>query len=190
MPHIVLKPMPQSPGAICVGTADGAPLAYRGRDLYVGDHLVTMAEVGEDLVDAVDRAATRVLGSEWVTSLARLAQVNRRTTSKDRIAKFGLPDYVLLLLGHAAAHEHPRALGHALLCVEAIQSDTTTASDETGRPTFVDAAERNISATKTLRRALTLLDDVLFEREAFRARKQSAEADWMWKDGRGKVTED
>lgn len=188
--HIVLKPMPQSPGSVCVGTADGEPLSYRGRDLHVGDRLVSMAEIGEDLVDAVDRAATRVLGSEWVTSLARLAQVNRRTTSKDRIAKFGLPDYVLLLLGHAAAHEHPRALGHALLCVEALQSDSVTGSDESGRPTVVDTAERNMAATKTLRRALSLLDDVLFEREAFRARKQASDAAFEWKDGDRPVTKD
>jgi len=188
--HIVLKPMPQSTGAVCVGTADGEPLTYRGRDLLVNDRPVTMADVGEDLVNAVDRAATRVLGSEWVTSLARLAQVNRRTTSKDRIAKFGLPDYVLLLLGHAAAHEHPRALGHALLCVEAIQSEHETGSDESGRPTVVDTTERNLAATKTLRRALSLLDDVLFEREAFRARKQAAEIDFVWKDGGKPVTKD
>lgn len=177
---IVLKPMPQPPEGTCIGTLDGEPLVLLGRQYVVGGCELKQEEVGSALVDAVDDAATRVLGHEWVTSLARLMQVNRRSTSKDRIARFGLPDYVLTFLAEASAHSHPRALGHALLCVEEIQGGHTTASHESGRPALVDVVERNQVASKTLRRALFVLDEVLEEREAFRRKKEAQAAEFVW----------
>lgn len=178
MSRLELRPMPQPPKGTCIGTLDGEPVTVVDRDYLVGNRTLTQAEIGEDLVDAVDDAATRVLGHEWISSLARLMQINRRSTSRDRIAKFGLPEYVLLFLAEAAAHPHPRALGHALLCVAELQEAHTTATHITGRPAAVDIDERNITATRTLRRALHVLDDVLGEREAFRRRKAAADADW------------
>lgn len=178
MSRIVLRPMPQPPRGDCIGTYEGEPLTLVGRDFYVGDRAISQAEIGEDLVEAVDDAATRVLGHEWVTSLARLMQINRRSTSKDRIAKSGLPEYTLLFLGEAAAHAHPRALGHALLCVVELQEAHTTATHTSGRPAAVDIAERNLATAATYRRALFVLDEVLAEREAFRRRKEAADAEW------------
>lgn len=171
MSRIVLRPMPQPPKGVCIGTYEGEPITLVGRDFYVGEQVIPQSEIGEDLVEAVDDAATRVLGHEWVTSLARLMQINRRSTSKDRIAKSGLPEYTLLFLGEAAAHAHPRALGHALLCVVELQEAHTTASHTSGRPAAVDIAERNSATAATYRRALHVLDEVLAEREAFRRRK-------------------
>ncbi|MEE7440903.1 hypothetical protein [Methylobacterium oryzae] len=178
MPSLVLRPMPQPPRGACIGTLDGEPVTLVGRDYHVGERVISQAEIGEDLVEAVDDAATRVLGHEWVTSLARLMQINRRTTSKDRISKSGLPEYALLFLGEAAAHAHPRALGHALLCVVELQEAHTTATHTSGRPAAVDVAERNLATAATYRRALFVLDEVMAEREAFRRRREAAEVEW------------
>ncbi len=185
MPRLELRPMPQPPKGTCIGTLDNEPIVLVGREYHVGDRVLTQAEIGNALVDAVDAAATRVLGSEWVTSLARLMQINRRTTSKDRVAKFGLPDYVLTSLAEAAAHAHPRALGHALMCVVELQDAHTTAAHETGRPAAVDVIERNLAAATTLRRALYVLDEVLAERETFRRRKEALDANFVYQDSRG-----
>lgn len=176
MLRLELRPMPQPPKGTCIGTLDGEPVTVVDRDYLVGDRTLTQAEIGEDLVDAVDDAATRVLGHEWVTSLARLMQLNRRSTSKDRIAKFGLPAYVLTFLGDAAAHPHPRALGHALLCVEAIQEANTASRYSTGRPARIDLVGRDMEARETLRSALAAVDEVLAEREAFRRMKEIPDA--------------
>ncbi len=171
---IVLQPMPQpDDGGVCIGTLDGVPLTYRGQDLYAGDRHVTMQEAGSAFVDAVNEAATAVLGHEWVTSLARLMQLNKRSTSRDRIAKFGLPEYVCRFLAVASTHPYPRALGHALLCVEAIQEAHTTARYTSGRPSQIDLAGRDMDAQETMRRALAAVDEVLGERERFRARKET-----------------
>lgn len=170
---IVLKPMPQpDDGGVCIGTLDGVPLTYRDRALHAGDRVVTMEQVGSAYVDAVDDAATRVLGHEWVSSLARLMQINKRSTSRDRIAKFGLPEYVCIFLAEAAAHPHPRALGHALQCVEEIQEANTLDRYTTGRPSQIDLVNRDKEVRETLRRALAAVDEVLAERERFRARKE------------------
>jgi hypothetical protein len=174
--------MPQPPKGACIGTYDGEPVTLVGRDYHVGERVISQAEIGEDLVEAVDDAATRVLGHEWVTSLARLMQINRRTTSKDRIAKSGLPEYALMFLGEAAAHAHPRALGHALLCVVELQEAHTTATHTSGRPAAVDIVERNLATAATYRRALYVLDEVMAEREMFRRRREAADADRMYKD--------
>ncbi|MCJ2053558.1 hypothetical protein [Methylobacterium sp. J-070] len=170
---IDLKPMPQPADGVCVGVADGEPLTYRGRDLYAGDRLVTMEEVGVDLMRAVDRAATEVLGHEWVNPLSRLLQINRRSTAKDRIVRFGLPEYALRFLAEASHHPHPRALGHALLCVEAIQDahGVTVDRASTGRPMAVDYVERNRFVHDAMTKALAAVDTILEERAAFRQRK-------------------
>lgn len=171
MPRLVLRPMPQPAEGTCIGTYEGAPLVMLERSYLANGVLLAQDAIGEDLVQAVDTAATRVLGHEWVSSLARLMQINRRSTSKDRIAKFGLPEYVMLFLAQASAHSHPRALGHALLCVEEIQEGVVESRHVTGRPARVDTIQRDMDVRETMQRALAVVDEVLAEREAFRARK-------------------
>jgi hypothetical protein len=178
MSRIELRPMPQPPKGLCIGTLDGEPLVLVGREYHVGDRVLSQEDVAGPLVDAVDDAATRVLGHEWISSLARVMLINRRTTSRDRIARHGLPDYVYAFLAQAAAHPHPRALGHALLCVAELQDAHTTEAHASGRPATVDFVERNLAATATLRRAIHAVDEVLAERETFRARKAAQEAEW------------
>lgn len=174
MPRLELCPMPQPPQGTCIGTYNGMPLVMLNRTYRVGDEVLAHKALGEDLVAAVDEAAMCVLGGEWVSSLARLMQINRRSTSRDRIAQFGLPEYVLLFLAQAAAHPHPRALGHALLCVADIQDANTRATYVTGRPADIDLAHRDLEARDALERALAIIDEVLAEREAFRRRKGDA----------------
>ncbi len=182
MPRLVLTPMPQAPKGTTIGTYDGDPITLIGREYHAGGRVLTQAEVAQDLVEAVDDAATRVLGHEWINGLARLMQLNRRSTSRDRIAKHGLPDYVLAFLGQAAAHAHPRALGHALMCVVELQEAHTTASHASGRPAAVDIVERNLATAATYRRALFVLDEVMAERETFRARREAAENERLYQD--------
>jgi hypothetical protein len=178
MPNMILLPMPQPPKGTCISTFFGKPITLIGRDYHYDGKVLTQAEIAQDLIEAVDDAATRVLGHEWINSLARLMQLNRRSTGRDRIGKFGLPEYVLAFLGQAVAHPHPRALGHALMAVVEIQEAHTTATHASGRPAAVDIVERNLAANTILKRALRVLDEVMDEREAFRLRREAAETEW------------
>jgi len=110
---IALRPVTDVPDA--VGVVDGAPLTYQGRTAHVGGCPVEHAEIAEDLAAAVDAAATALWGGDYVNSLARVTALNRRTVTPDRIARNGLPAWVLRLLGTAAAAGTPRAMGYLLL---------------------------------------------------------------------------
>jgi hypothetical protein len=169
---IVLKPLdlPAPPEGAIVGTLDGQPLLRVGREWRTPSRSYTTEEIGEDLVEAVDEAATAVLGPEWVTSLARLSQLNRRSTSKDRIAKFGLPEYVLAWIGQAAASRYPRAIGHSLMILDIVQSAPGIAevTDNTGRPLRIDTASRGHEVSGIVFDATALFDGIQAEREAFR----------------------
>jgi hypothetical protein len=180
---IVLKPLDLSvpaEGAI-VGTLNGQPLLRIGREWRTPARDYTTDELGEALVEAVDEAATAVLGPEWVTNLARLSQLNRRSTSKDRIAKSGLPEYVLVWLGRAADSDFPRAIGHHLMALDIVQSapgisiesEGMPGPDGTGtvRPTAIDVAGRNLLVSGVAADALALFDGIQEQREAFRNAK-------------------
>lgn len=120
--RIELRPDVRSPipDAVCVGTLDGAPLAYVARAPFVGTAPVEPDTIAVALAEAVDVAAARVFGSEWSSDLARVTGLNRRTVTRDRIEKYGLPAFVLTLIGRAAAHRHPRALGFHMLGISAL----------------------------------------------------------------------
>ena len=169
---IDFRPMDQPADAegVCVGTLDGQPLVIRDRRLFAGGGEYDQAAASNAYVEAVDRAASEIFGSEWVSPLARLMQINRRSTAKDRIAKFGLPTYVLLFLGEASHHQYPRALGHFLLGVEVIQTahGIEKAVPGTGRPLSVDVAGRGLLVADTMRTATAMIDEVLAARELFR----------------------
>lgn len=172
---IVLKPLdlPAQPEGAIVGTLDGQPLLRIGRDWRTPTRDYTTEEIGEALVEAVDEAATRVLGPEWVTNLARLSQLNRRSTSKDRIAKSGLPEYVLAWLGRAADSDFPRAIGHHLMALDIVQSapGIADASPATGRPMKIDVAGRDYLVSMVAAEATALFDGIQEQREVFRAAK-------------------
>ena len=123
--RIELRPGFRSPvpGAMCVGIIDGKPLSYLDRTPHIGAEPTTHAAIAEALADGVDEAATRVFGSEWNGDLSRITGINRRTVTHDRIMKFGLPPWVLDLVGRASAHPHPRTLGFILLSLAALRDD-------------------------------------------------------------------
>ena len=110
--RVVLAPVPNHPNA--VGTVDGEPLTYQGRDPHVAGRSVEHADIAEALADAVEAAAGAVFGGDYVNPLARASGLNRRTVTRDRVLRNGLPPWVLGFLGRAAAYEHPRAMGHLL----------------------------------------------------------------------------
>lgn len=111
--EIVLAPVPEHPDA--VGLADGEPLTFEGRVPHVGGRPVELADIGEDLADAVEAAATALWGGDHTNALARVSDLNRRTVTRDRYARNGLPTWLLRLLGRAAAAPTPRAMGYMLL---------------------------------------------------------------------------
>ncbi len=110
--RVVLAPVPDHPDA--VGTVDGLPLTFEGRVPHVGGRPVELADIGEALADAVEAAAGAVFGGDYVNSLARASGLNRRTVTRDRVMRNGLPAWALRFLGRAAAYEHPRAMGYLL----------------------------------------------------------------------------
>ncbi len=118
--RIELHPGIQFPDGVSVGTLDGAPLVYRGRIPYVAGRPYRQAEIAPALAEAVDVAATAVFGSEWSTDLSKVTGLSRRTCGRDRIVRFGIPSWVLVLLGRMASHGCPRGLGYALLSVAEI----------------------------------------------------------------------
>jgi hypothetical protein len=110
--RVVLRPVPEHPEA--VGTVDGAPLTYEGRVLHVGGRPIEHATIAEALSDAVEVAAGAVFGGDYVNPMARATGLNRRTVTRDRVLRNGLPPWALAFLGRAAAYEHPRAMGYML----------------------------------------------------------------------------
>ncbi|ARO54049.1 hypothetical protein B2G69_07750 [Methylorubrum zatmanii] len=113
--RIELRPDLQAPEGEAVGLADGEVLAYVGRIPHIGGRPYRQADIAPYLAVAVSEAATLVWGGEWTLDLSRVTRLNRRTVTKDRIEKYGLPSWVLALVGRAAAHPHPRALGYIML---------------------------------------------------------------------------
>ncbi|MFC6388721.1 hypothetical protein [Methylorubrum zatmanii] len=111
--RVVLTPVPDHPDA--VGEANGQPLTFEGRVPHVGGRPVEHADIADDLADAVEAAATALWGSDYTNSLSRVSDLNRRTVTRDRYARNGLPTWLLRLLGRAAAAPAPRAMGYLLL---------------------------------------------------------------------------
>ncbi|GJD66484.1 hypothetical protein [Methylobacterium frigidaeris] len=106
---------------VAVGTLDGEPLVYVERTAHVRGQRLAHKDIALALVDAVDVAASRVLGPEWSKPLAMVTGLNQRTCNRDRIERWGLPPWVLVLLARAAASEHPRALGHMLMACASLR---------------------------------------------------------------------
>lgn len=120
--RVVLRPVPDHPDA--VGLVDGQPLTVEGRDAYAGGRLVPQEEIGEALAAAVEEAASALWGSDYLGSLSRVSGLNRRSVVGDRIARNGLPDWLLGMLAYAAGHPVPRALGYLLLAAAEVLDAT------------------------------------------------------------------
>jgi hypothetical protein len=110
--RVVLRPVPEHPDA--VGLVDGQPLTYEGSTPHVAGRPVGHAVIAEALSDAVEAAAGAVFGGDYVNAMSRSTGLNRRTVTRDRVLRNGLPPWALAFLARAAAYEHPRAMGHLL----------------------------------------------------------------------------
>ena len=119
--RVALHPVPDHPDA--VGTLDGQPLLVVGRELQVGGRPVPLDEAGEALAAAVEAAATALWGGDYLGSLARVLDLNRRSVVGDRIARNGLPAWALAILGYGAGHPRPRGLGYLLLAAAELLDD-------------------------------------------------------------------
>lgn len=104
-----------------VGLLDGRPLVYVERRAHVDGRQYAHGDIADAFVEAVNVAATKILGPEWSKPLAQITGLNARTCNRDRIHRWGLPPWVLVLLARGAASEHPRALGHMLLAVASLR---------------------------------------------------------------------
>lgn len=120
--RVVLAPIPDHPDA--VGTIDGETLIYAGRDAYAGGRPVAQDEIGGALASAVEEAATALWGSDYLGSLSRVSGLNRRSVVGDRIARNGLPGWLLSILGYGAGHPTPRALGYLMLAAAEVLDAT------------------------------------------------------------------
>ncbi|MCG5249523.1 hypothetical protein [Methylorubrum extorquens] len=120
--RIELRPVPESPDA--VGTLDGEVLTFVGRDAFVGGQPFPQGEIGEALAEAVEEAATALWGSDYLGSLSRVSGLNRRSVVGDRIARNGLPDWLLRILAYGAGHPAPRALGYLMLAAAEVLDAT------------------------------------------------------------------
>lgn len=159
--RIELRPGIDSPvsGALCVGTADGVPLSYVDRTPYIGTEPTTHAAIAEPLADAADHYATKVFGGEWNGDLSRVTYINRRTVTHDRIMRYGLPPWVLAVIGRAAAHSNPRSLGFVLLSVAGLRE-----VDEGGRDRSPGREEMRRAAMEILDEGIDILRYAITER--------------------------
>lgn len=120
--HIELVPFGEGLyDGVAVGLLDGRPLVYVDRRAHVDGRELAHGDIAVALVEAVNVAASRILGPEWSKPLAAVTGLNARTCNRDRIERWGLPPWVLVLLARGAAVEHPRALGHMLLAVASLR---------------------------------------------------------------------
>ena len=119
--RVVLMPMPPDEAGTAVGTFDGRPLVFVGRMPTVGGVAVDRASLWPAVADALDVAASKAFGNEWITSLARVAGVSTRTLARDRVVRFGVHPDVLVRAGVLATSDNPRALGQFSLAEWALR---------------------------------------------------------------------
>lgn len=86
-------------------------LFYAGRQPYARWDGVSEPEdldkgaVTEAVADALEEVAAKIWGDDWSRALAEIAGINRRTTARDRIRKYGLPANVVLAVVNLAARD-------------------------------------------------------------------------------------
>ncbi len=120
---VVLVEGRDQPGARRVGAAgtfDGRPLVFVGR-MPTGGVAVDRASLCPAVADAMDVAASKAFGDEWITSFARVAGVSTRTLARDRVLRLGVHPDVLVRAGVLAASGNPRALGRFSLAEWALR---------------------------------------------------------------------
>ncbi|WP_375462960.1 hypothetical protein [uncultured Methylobacterium sp.] len=149
--RVALHPVPDVPNA--VGTVDGDILIAVGRGLHAGGRSFLPEDIGDALAEAVEVAGSALFGSDYLAPLARVLGLNRRSVVADRVARNGLPDWALHVLGYAAGHPTPRALGYLLMAAaELLDAEARDAPAATRR------AELGTLARQGLEDALALVE--------------------------------
>ncbi|QEE39818.1 MULTISPECIES: hypothetical protein [unclassified Methylobacterium] len=116
--------MPQPvDGGIAVGTIDGRPLTYYARIPTADGIEMTHAQIADALKEAIDEACEALWGSEWSGPLSVATGLNRRSCSKDRVWKFGLPAWALKFMAEASSQPYPRAIGDFLCGIARVHDD-------------------------------------------------------------------
>ncbi|WP_449409746.1 hypothetical protein [Methylobacterium komagatae] len=110
---------PRPDGWVAVGLVGRLALAYDPdrKPFLVGEGEpvpLDPAEVNAALVDAVDRAGTRLWPGGWSHALPLAFGINRRTVARDRIEKNGVHPQVLATLGSAASGPDAEGMGYVM----------------------------------------------------------------------------
>ena len=167
MPRIVLRPMPVPPireGAITVGTADGFPFSYEGRQAFIDGLPVGQDAIGSDLLQAVEDALSPVFGGDWSTPLKVLSGLNPRSVNRDRIVKRGLPVDTLIVIGRVselgADLNCPRAAGDLVLGLARLADQRAMGTGFGPVTTKIpNRTEMLVEADVILRRAVDIVAD-------------------------------
>lgn len=148
-------------------------LTYDGRrPLVNGVPVDTDEAFRADMLDAIEQAAQRVLGAEWIGHLAMITGLTPRSCQRDRIGKSGLPAPVLQLLARSCAHPMPRALGFTMLAVAHSWRDATAdddLSESQGRMSASAREELGQHLRQVVGVAMDQVDDIRAAVHAFRA---------------------
>lgn len=148
-------------------------LSYDGRrPLVDGVPIDTDEAFRGEMLDAIEEAAKRVFGAEWIGHVAVVTGLTPRSCQRDRIGKSGLPAPVLQLLARANAHPMPRALGFALLAVAHSWRDATADDDPSesqGRMSASAREELGQHLRQVVGVALDQVDDIRAAVHAFRS---------------------
>jgi hypothetical protein len=101
----------------------GKVLSYVARQPYIDGEPVDPAEIGQSMIEAVERSAGRLFGDLWVGPLQIVTGLGQRTVQRDRIRRYALPTPALLFLGRSLYVDHPRAVGYLMLSVATMWDD-------------------------------------------------------------------
>ncbi|KTS39507.1 hypothetical protein NS228_05005 [Methylobacterium indicum] len=153
--YVSAETWPRPDGWIAVGLVGRLALAFDAeRQPYlVGDgepQPLDPVAVNAALVDAVDRAGTRLWPGGWSHALPLAFGINRRTLARDRIERNGVHPQVLATLGTAAYGDDAEGMGYVLTALARY-------ADEHGR------GDKNVSlddAERAAKEALFLLRQV------------------------------
>lgn len=82
-----------------------------------------IADVGPAFYDALEAVGDRLWGHGWHIALGDLFGVNRRTTQRDRIARFLLPPPVIMMIAYIGSADDGPMLARGLQLLQRLRRD-------------------------------------------------------------------
>lgn len=152
----------------------GAVLSYMGRQPYVDGEPVDPKDIGQAMIEAVEKAAGRLFGESWVGPLQIVTGLGQRTVQRDRIRRYALPTPALRFLGRATYIDHPRAVGYLMLSVAMMWDDMGRDDpyhDSTGALTDSSKKDLDRRLQSVLRAAQDLVGEIREETGRARAER-------------------